>query len=283
MLKRLLWLALLCLTACALPAAARPKITLLAVPADPLAVQIAQDISRRYPVLLVTYQTFQGRTRLHAWNGDNWVPVSADDYARGAFFANRPSHALVIDSEQRPAPAEILPVSIWCAGADRIHSADPRVLIHLLGRHFQFPFVYWEQFSKRYNYTIEQINPELIGVSAWHDPGELKLDKTSRQQAVAADLRLQSPLTTLPPPPVELPPPTPPSKPQPRPTPPVKAPAEKSAPLPAVKPAPASQPAVASPAPATLPAIQADPFSAEEIPAAEVVVPPAMKKPWWKI
>ena len=28
--------------------------------------------------------------------------------------------------------------------------------------------------------------------------------------------------------------------------------------------------------------IEADPFSAEEIPAAEIVIPPAPKKPWWE-
>jgi hypothetical protein len=28
--------------------------------------------------------------------------------------------------------------------------------------------------------------------------------------------------------------------------------------------------------------MEADPFSTEEIPAAEIVIPPAPKKPWWK-
>jgi hypothetical protein len=28
--------------------------------------------------------------------------------------------------------------------------------------------------------------------------------------------------------------------------------------------------------------MEADPFSTEEIPAAEIVIPPAPKTPWWK-
>jgi ribonuclease E len=50
-------------------------------------------------------------------------------------------------------------------------------------------------------------------------------------------------------------------------------------PVPAVEPAAALEPApIAEP----VAEVEADPFSAEEIPAAEIVVPQEPKKHWWK-
>ena len=343
-------------------------ITMLIVPREAIPLQIAQDISRRYPVLLVSYQVTRGTLKTHAWDGDNWVSVPTNDYASGTFFANRPAHAILVEYDQTRAPQILVPNSTWCKSVSRITSTDPRVMLHLLGLYFDFPFRYWDQFATRYNYLIEEINPTLNNVHWWNMRGDMLAEKRAKRN-FSIDLNKWQCIDPLPPPAIEsviIEEPkyvpeieTPASEPikvirvnAPEPLP-EKAPATKPvpvvmpvpaitppAPIPALKPAPSSGPfpslkpepviekaPTAEPVPAPLmeqpaaknpgqfvelaPApliespvsstpelekpleknnppgetpvsMEADPFSTEEIPAAEIVVPPAPKKPWWK-
>ncbi len=343
-------------------------ITMLIVPREAIPLQIAQDISRRYPVLLVSYQVTRGTLKTHAWDGDNWVSVPTNDYASGTFFANRPAHAILVEYDRIRAPQILIPNSTWCKSVSRITSTDPRVMLHLLGLYFNFPFRYWDQFATRYNYPIEEINPTLSNVHWWNMRGDVLAEKRAKRN-FSIDLNKWQCIDPLPPPPIEsviieepkyipeietpaaepvkvirvnapdpLPEKTPVTKPVPvvmpipAITPPASIPALKPAPstspfpslkpepviekAPAVEPVPAplmEPPAAKSPAqfvelapapliespvastpepekilennnPPSEPPVmmEADPFSTEEIPAAEIVIPPAPKKPWWK-
>lgn len=166
----------------------RKNITMLIVPREPLPVQIAQDISLRYPVLLVCYQKTGSKLLIHAWNGKSWVGVSAEDYVNGTFFANRPQHAILIEKKDAPAPDVLIPNGVWCQKGNRITTTDPRILIHLLGRHFNFPYRYWMQFSKRYNYSLEKLNPELFNINWWQYRGE-KTDPEFARKLTEFDLK----------------------------------------------------------------------------------------------
>ncbi|MDH3345937.1 MAG: hypothetical protein OEL75_02010, partial [Kiritimatiellaceae bacterium] len=150
----------------------RQNITMLVVPREPLAVQVAQDIAMRYPILLVCYQQTGHSVVLHAWNGEAWVQVSGEDYINGTFFTHRPQHAVIVERDDQPAPKGLVPDGIWCEHGNRLSTTSPRAMIHLLGRHFDFPYRYWMQFSKRYNYALEEINPSLINVYWWHYRGD---------------------------------------------------------------------------------------------------------------
>ena len=356
MFKKLILFAVVIITAFSPAARAlwQSDITMLVVPREVLPLQIAQDISRRYPVLLVSYQTARGELKLHAWNGDNWVGVPVEDYANGTFFANRPKHAIVVEYDRFRAPAALTPNSTWCESASRLTSTEPRAILHLLGLYFDFPFRDWDQFAERYGYSLEEINPTLSNVHWWNLSGDELAVKRAKRDFVI-DLDKWQYLATLPPPPivpvtiqnelrtipeVEVPA-----------TEPVKnitvsapvieekkTPAVKSVPsiesraaviptsIPALKPAPEtgafpslkSEPVIAptsitEPAPVIEPppvaelapaplvenpaapaieatpvekpaaAVEADPFSTEEIPAAEIVVPQAPKKAWWEL
>jgi hypothetical protein len=313
-------------------------ITMLVMPREVIPLQIAQDIARRYPVMIVSYQMTRGELKIHAWNGDSWVAVPVEDYASGTFFANRPKRAIVVENERLHAPVEVIPNSTWCESATRIASTDPRTLLHLLGLSFDFPFRYWNQFAKRYDFALEQINPTLENVHWWNLRGDVLLEKRA-QRDFSIDLDKRHYLATLPPPviaPVAMEAETPVAAPAaPEKTnagatavditakapeaPVVKAPATKPAPviepvpvkvteleatvvkpaeatqsvesLPSLKPEPVIVPAplvemepVIEAAPAAKPAaaVEADPFSTNEIPAAEIVVPQEPKKSWWK-
>lgn len=284
MFKKLALLTVAVLSILSFPAQAwrNDEITMLVVPREVLPVQITQDISRRYPVMIVSYQLQRGVLKLHAWNGDNWVGVSVEDYTNGTFFAIRPKHAIIVEDAKFHAPEVLVPSSTWCESANRLTSTDPRAMIHLLGVYFDFPFRHWDQFAKRYGYSIEQINPTLKNVHWWNLRGDILLEKRA-QRDFTVDLNKWYYLETLPAPAVESPvamegevplaPATP--------AVPVKAESATAVDITAKAPAvPAVEPA-AAPQTGTPAAIQpADPFAAGEIPAAEVVVPQESKKHW---
>ncbi len=189
MFKKLILLTATVLSLLSLPAQAwrNDEITMLVVPREVIPLQIAQDISRRYPVMLVSYQTVRDDLKIHAWNGDSWVPVSVEDYTNGTFFAVRPKHAIIVEDQKMPAPAVLVPSSSWCESANRLTSTDPRVMLHLLGIYFDFPFRHWNQFAKRYNYSIEEINPTLHNVHWWDLRADILIAKRANRN-FSADL-----------------------------------------------------------------------------------------------
>jgi len=202
MLKRSLLPVLVLLSTFAFQAQAKKEITMLVVPHDAKAVQIAQDISRRYPVLLVSYQRMDDLLKLHAWNGEGWIEISAEDYVNGAFFENPPGHVVIVESANAPAPEILVPDGTWCDSGNRLVSTEPHVMIHLLGTYFDFPYLTWKQFSRRYNEPMALINPALINMYWWNTYGEDLWDKRDALDA-EADLDKWLFLDITPPPPVE--------------------------------------------------------------------------------
>jgi len=199
MLKKVLLLTL-CLLFCAMAhAGIKNEITMLIVPRDAKAIQIAQDIADAYPVLLVVYRQTGSVLDLHAWNGENWVAVSVEDYTNGVFFANAPTHAILIQPGRVSVPDALVPPGVWCQSGSRLLSTDPRVLIHLLGRHFNFPYRHWKQLADRYGYTLEQVNPALINVYWWHYRGDVVRNKLAQRDS-EADLDQWYALEITPPP-----------------------------------------------------------------------------------
>lgn len=180
----------------------KSEITMLVMPEDKIPLQIAQDISRRYPVLLVSYRLVYGELKIYAWNDETWVAVPVEDYANGTFFANRPGHAIVVEHERFHAPSILTPNSTWCESATRLSSTDPRALLHLLGLHFDFPFRYWDQLAKRYGYALEEINPTLENVHWWNIRGDELVEKRAKRD-FALDLDKWHYLEPLPPPAIE--------------------------------------------------------------------------------
>ena len=285
---------------------------MLVVPREVIPLQIAQDISRRYPVILVSYQTESGALKLNAWNGEGWVFVPVEDYTSGTFFANRPNHAVVVERERFSAPDVLIPNSTWCESANRLSSTNPRVMLHLLGLAFNFPFSHWNQLAQRYGYTLEEINPTLNNIHWWNLRTTTLLEKQVPRD-FSADLQYWNNLATIPAPVIEpvpmeeeapaAEPVTPetkesgatavditakaPEAPAAEPAPTIESVTEKQEPpVPAAEPAPVLAPeTMVDTATTTEPAaaLEADPFSTEEIPAAEIVMPQEPKKPWWKL
>ena len=200
MFKKLVLLTVVVLSTLSLTVQAgwKSEITMLVMPEDKIPLQIAQDISRRYPVLLVSYRLVYGELKLYAWNDETWVAVPVEDYSNGTFFANRPSHAIVVEHERFHAPAILTPNSTWCESANLLSSTDPRALLHLLGLYFDFPFRYWDQLAKRYGYALEEINPTLENVHWWNIRGDELIEKRAKRD-FALDMDKWHYLEPLPP------------------------------------------------------------------------------------
>ncbi|MBI9020257.1 MAG: hypothetical protein JEZ10_03250 [Verrucomicrobia bacterium] len=293
MLKKSILPVLVLLSTFAFQAQAKKEITMLVVPRDAKAIQIARDISHRYPVLLVSYLQEKDLLKLHAWNGESWIEISTEDYVNGAFFENQPGHAILIESANAPAPELLIPDGIWCDSGNRLVSTEPHVMIHLLGTYFDFPYLTWKKFSRRYGEPIARINPALINMYLWNTYGEDLWDKRDALDA-EADMDKWLFLDITPPPPVEpvvieeepvaVEPAEIPA------TEPVESAIEEVV---ADEPVLAAKDAIELPEPVAVetpaadaepvvdiinalePAAGIDPFSAKEIPAAEIVLPEA--------
>lgn len=178
------------------------EITMLVVPRDATTIQIAKDIARHYPVLQVCYQQAGDRLKIHAWNGKQWMDIPAEDYTNGTFFATPPQHAILIESKDSPAPDFLIPNGIWCTSGNRLTSTHPRIMIHLLGRYFDFPYRIWKDFSRRYNLPFEEINPTFINTRVWNLYSEQLLSKRDPSDP-ATDLDQWLRLHITPPAPIE--------------------------------------------------------------------------------
>jgi hypothetical protein len=330
MLKKLILLTVTAVSLVSLPAQAwrNDEITMLVIPREVLPLQIGQDISRRYPVILVSYQTLNNKLKIHAWNGDDWVFVPVEDYTNGTFFTNRPKTAIIVENGKSPAPDVLTPGSLWCESASRLTSTDPRVMLHLLGLSFDFPFRHWDQLAKRYGYALEEINPTLENVYWWNLQGDVLMKKRARRD-FSVDLNHWQPLATIPAPVIQpvtmektaepagataveitakapeapvietVPAVEPtatgeePAAPAPEAAPAIETkssasdnePSASAETGPVMDPSPAVEPQPAvEPAPVANPDVMLeDPFTAGEVPAAEIIVPPEPKKPWWKL
>ncbi len=197
MFKKTLLLALLSGFALTSQAASKKEITMLVVPRDAKTIQIAQDIAEHYPVLIVSYQQTHNLLKLYAWNGEGWVELSEEDYATGVFFENPPQHAIIIEAENSPSAEVLVPNGLWCGSGNRLTTTDPRTMIHLLGRHFNFQNRHWKHFAETHGIALENLNPELINVYWWQHPG-----KRSSFDA-ETDMEKWLPLDITPPEPIE--------------------------------------------------------------------------------
>ncbi len=202
--KKLVLTVIAMLSAIALPvrALSQDKITMLVLPEEKIPLQVGQDISRRYPVLLVSYRLVKGELRLYAWNDEQWVAIPLEDYISGTFFANRPQSTIIVEHERFRAPDELIPNKIWCENAFRLTSTDPRIMLHLLGLHFDFPYRHWNQLAKRYGYALEDINPTLENVHWWNLRVDSLLEKRAKRDFVV-DMNKWSAVEPLPPPPIK--------------------------------------------------------------------------------
>ena len=82
--------------AAAMPAAAQEDAVLLVAPSRFEVMQVAFDVARRYPTVLVSYQGAPETPTLHVWNGYEWMPLALADYQSGAFLQSYPGRTIFL-------------------------------------------------------------------------------------------------------------------------------------------------------------------------------------------
>jgi len=146
------------------------RLTMLVVPARYSVMQVAFDLAARYPVVLVSYQgdASSETPLLHAWNGNEWVKISPDDYAQASFLQYTPGAAVLIGDEKLLPPILASSIASWCPKVDRIPSIDTADLVNSCASIFGFSEDDWQWFAKRYNLTLTDHNAEIRNKS-WYD------------------------------------------------------------------------------------------------------------------
>ncbi|MCX7818960.1 MAG: hypothetical protein N2652_07130 [Kiritimatiellae bacterium] len=145
---------------------------LFVAPARYSVLQVLFDVLRFRPAGLVSYQgnAQTERPTLHAWTGEEWVPVSLEQFRDGSFASTRPARiALLGDAELLPpvlaeAAQKLAPVVVnWT-------NLDNAAVINAAGRWLKFRQSEWAWFAGRYRMQLADENAPRRRDSWYYHP-----------------------------------------------------------------------------------------------------------------
>lgn len=174
--KRIFWIGMalvLSLGGGLVPAAvAQEDAVLLVAPSRYSVMQVAFDVARRYPTVLVSYQGAANQDPLlHVWNGYEWMPLSLADYQSGAFLQSYPSRALLLGDDAL-LPASLRSINSWCDKSVQVPGLDNYALVNAIGSYLPFTPADWRWFAGRYNLTLTNLKAEEAEAAkheSWYD------------------------------------------------------------------------------------------------------------------
>ncbi len=179
------------------PAAAQDDAVLLVTPARYSVMQVAFDVARRYPTVLVSYQGSVQAPVLHVWNGYEWMPLSQDDYKSGAFLQSYPARTIFLGDDAL-LPADLRSIGSWCTQSTQVAELETHGLVNGIGRYLPFTPADWRWFAGRYNLTLTNVKEEEAAAArreSWYDekapvkdptPGFFKYFTRSRRGSAPA-------------------------------------------------------------------------------------------------
>ena len=152
-------------------AVAQEDAVLLVVPSRYSVMQVAFDVARRYPTVLVSYQGTLQEPVLHVWNGYEWMPLSLTDYQSGAFLQSHPGRTIFLGDDAL-LPAELRSINAWCNNAIQLPQLENHALVNGIGRALPFTPADWRWFAGRYNLTLTNLKAEEAEAArreSWYD------------------------------------------------------------------------------------------------------------------
>ncbi len=152
------------------PAAEGP--TMFVVPARYSVLQVMFDVLRHYALVLVSYQgdAQSDRPALHAWNGQEWVPVSMEKFREASFLVNKPDRVVLVGEPSQLPPALGEAASVWCSRVMTLTQLDTPSLVNACGKLFNFPPAVWRWFAARYNMELKDENAQRRKDSWYYRP-----------------------------------------------------------------------------------------------------------------
>jgi hypothetical protein len=173
--KKLIWIGLAWVAALSgpavTPAAAQEDAVLLVTPARYLVMQVAFDVARRYPTVLVSYQGSAQEPQLHVWNGYEWMPLALADYQSGAFLQTYPGRTIFLGDDAL-LPASLRSIGSWCTQSTQVPNLETHELVNGIGRYLPFTPADWRWFAGRYNLTLTNLRAEEAEAArheSWYD------------------------------------------------------------------------------------------------------------------
>jgi hypothetical protein len=156
----------------AVPAAvAQEDAVLLVTPSRYSVMQVAFDVARRYPTVLVSYQGTANEPILHVWNGYEWMPLSLADYQSGAFLQSYPGRAIFLGDDAL-LPNSLRSISAWCDKSVQVQGLENHALVNAIGSYLPFTPADWRWFAGRYNLTLTNLKAEEAEAAkseTWYD------------------------------------------------------------------------------------------------------------------
>ncbi len=140
-------------------ASAQQEAVLLVVPSRYSVMQVAFDVARRYPTVLVSYQGTIAEPVLHVWNGYEWMPLSLGDYQSGAFLQAYPGRTVFLGDDSL-LPADLRSINAWCDQVIQLPDLETHGLVNGIGRYLPFTPADWRWFAGRYNLTLTNLKAE---------------------------------------------------------------------------------------------------------------------------
>lgn len=207
--KKLVWVltvvAVVLGSAAVAPASAQSDAVLLVTPSRYSVMQVAFDVARRYPTVLVSYQGSAAEPLLHVWNGYEWMPLSLADYQSGAFLQSYPARTIFLGDDAL-LPAGLRSVGAWCDTTTQIPGLETHALVNAIGHYLPFMPADWRWFAGRYNLTLTNLKAEEAEAAkreTWYDgkgavkdpePGFFKYFTRSRRSREAAQAAPMEPV-----------------------------------------------------------------------------------------
>ena len=183
-------------------AVAQEDAVLLVTPSRFSVMQVAFDVARRYPTVLVSYQGTENEPILHVWNGYEWMPLSQGDYQSGAFLQSYPARAIFLGDDSL-LPASLRSINTWCDKSTQVPVLDTHALVNAIGSYLPFTPADWRWFAGRYNLTLTNLKAEEAEAAkheSWYDetapvkdpePGFFKYFTRSRRGASSAEAPIE--------------------------------------------------------------------------------------------
>ena len=191
------------------PAAAQEDAVLLVAPSRFEVMQVAFDVARRYPTVLVSYQGAPDAPTLHVWNGYEWMALALADYQSGAFLQSYPGRTVLLGYDSL-LPASLRSIGSLCDQTTQIPALEKHALVNAIVSYLPFTPSDWRWFAGRYNLTLTNLKAEEAEAAkheTWYaetapvkdpPPSFFKYFTRSRRHTAAADTAPIQPVEVAP-------------------------------------------------------------------------------------
>ncbi|MEI6563820.1 MAG: hypothetical protein WCO42_05885 [bacterium] len=168
----LMALAIVSTSDCVFAGTATPE-SIMVIPARKRMVQLAFQIARCKEVGLVTYNTSPtlAAPLIHAWNGQEWIQVSLEDYVDGRFMSGDPKHVFLL-GDTSSLPLKMMDGPTWYKDLSRITTLDTASILNQVGNVLHFSAHQWKWLAESNGLNLEDKSSERRRYGRWGAPGK---------------------------------------------------------------------------------------------------------------